>query len=141
MTANELRIGNYLYYHITDNLDKRKEWDEINAVDAEDILCISNGRAEDLSPIPLTKEWLIRLGFVKHISDDNYIENNIEDEIYVDSEEEDTYVSLNTKHFATMFSLSGYGGLKYIEYVHQLQNLYFALTGNELKIKKNDRHV
>ena len=74
-------------------------------------------------PIPLTEEWLIKFGF----------------------EESEVFV----KVFLLNQIPIGYGyayrkgwqimpeGIE-IKHVHQLQNLYFALTGEELTIKDNE---
>lgn len=67
MNAKDLRIGNMIHYKVQDEMDDRKEWDEINIVDAEDILSIEayeNAKQEHpYSPIPLTEGWAIKLGF------------------------------------------------------------------------------
>lgn len=68
-----------------------------------------------LHPIPLTKEWLKKVDWKGYV-----------------------YLSINTN-----FSLDDVGHLYYhgdytginIQYVHQLQNLYFALTNTELELK------
>ena len=62
-----------------------------------------------IEPIPLTEEWLIRFGFKKDMV-------------------------LLTNSDGDNFYLSDFK----IEYVHQLQNLYFALTGNELDYEKEN---
>jgi len=70
---------------------------------------------ECFSPIPLTEGWLTKLGFVKRYSDlyecGKFILNN--EFIMLD-------IDLTVK----------------LEYVHQLQNLYFALTEEELVLTK-----
>ena len=138
MTANELRIGNYLYYHIVDNLDERKEWNEINAVDAEDILDISDGRGEDLGPIPLTEEWLIKFGFIKNhkafVTYERVLDYNTSLTLFKDHEDGVYSMvviltqQLDEEDYQEIV-------LENTSFVHQLQNLYFALTGKELKIK------
>jgi hypothetical protein len=66
-----------------------------------------------ISPIPLTEEWLLKFGFESLLSGAGYVKNRTE-------------IGYNHNGFYIITS-----GLK-IEYVHQLQNLYFALTGEEL---------
>lgn len=75
---------------------------------------------EDFDPIPLTPEWLERLGFIDDLP---WAKGNFR----VDSE--------NRFH---VVDGTGYSVIvaRNIEYVHQLQNLYFALTGEELTIKE-----
>lgn len=67
-----------------------------------------------IKPIPLTEEWLVKFGFLINGS---CCENN---KIVL-------YKIINP----TEFHLAGVK----LQYVHQLQNLYFALTGEELTLK------
>lgn len=78
---------------------------------------------EKIKPIPLTEEWLLKFGFEldnrpSNINGRYYIHN----EIFIEMERNFVMVD------------------KYIisrcEYVHQLQNLYRSLTGQELTIKQ-----
>ena len=77
-----------------------------------------SAKYEDLEPIPLNKEWLLKFGFEK----DNEL----------------NFVKFSFKvHFWSNYNSYMYGwigGNIEIKYVHQLQNLYFALTGEELTI-------
>lgn len=65
-------------------------------------------------PIPLTEEWLLKFGFIKR---------------YKDCYEFGKLI-LNDKF--VMMDIDIHLELRY---VHQLQNLYFTLTGEELTIK------
>lgn len=111
MKAKELRIG--------------------NAVECEGkIYYIDCGEridnAENYKPIPLTEEWLLKFGFV-----------NKRDNIYTPHKCWHEYEMFGNKHTKniTLSLQSGYHVvMARISYVHQLQNLYFALTGKELKI-------
>lgn len=104
MNANELRIGNWVH------------WGKDYQIDVDDI---SNHAWNDvLQPIPLTEEWLLNFGFkkIKTWLGDAYENENgdiayLNGQIYIISED----VKVDTP-----------------KYVHQLQNLYFALTGEEL---------
>lgn len=73
----------------------------------------------DFTPIPLTEEWLFKFGFHKYKGD------NID-------------FFLNDFETACNMELLFWKGnrIKNIKYVHQLQILYFALTNEELTIKK-----
>ena len=80
--------------------------------------------SEFISPIPLTHEWLERLGFkYTDTPDDDYSKNGIT--IY-GSPFEDYWRVEQINHIGM-----GQKPPK-IKYVHQLQNLFFALTGEEL---------
>lgn len=132
MKASDLRLGNYLIdedgeifkvcsIFLNHPLYKDCVFGENNLVS-----CIYT-----IKPISLTEEWLLKFGFIK---DDNgnywidlqthYLELVSSNEhyypVYVQvpemSHEEEQRVSMNR-----------------IVYVHQLQNLYFALTGKELE--------
>ncbi len=106
MKANELRIGNFIY-------NERNEIFKVNWI-TEMIESQSNA-------IPLTEEWLLKFGFKRRQIKDliSYILPS-EIEIY-------QYQSNNYKIF---FEYSD--GVVEIKYVHQLQNLYFALRDEEL---------
>lgn len=117
MKANELRIGNWVRH-------PNSEWDEQ--------LDIENFNVENIeyyTPIPLTEEWLIKFGFV--INKDISLDKN---EIYYSK-------SITILYKYSKFNLyinideDSYYSFSYteIQHIHQLQNLYFALTGEELK--------
>lgn len=87
---------------------------------------------DDLKPVLLTHEILLSIGLSKHVSTRWY------DIQYTTTEDDDD-------HFITvnlMTSRAGaYSGDKggiftgyCLNYLHQLQNLYFALTGTELDV-------
>jgi hypothetical protein len=126
MKANELRIGNYVKYY---GNSKTYKIDGINT-DAEiwgNQGYIRSGSAkisiDAIKPIPITEEWLLKFGLLKSGSvffiDDYYIifrENNIQE------------LGFDVDY--------GFYVLAEFEYVHQLQNLIFALTGKELNYAK-----
>jgi len=71
-----------------------------------------------LRPIPLTEEWLVKFGFVKCKVDEEYFLGDFI--IYLPS-----------------FFKWKDSTLNKVKHVYQLQNLYKALTGEELEIKTN----
>lgn len=108
-----------------------------NAITAHGIHLVEDGKME-FKPLILTEEWLQRLGFIK--KDEKKYVRAIHDYVYVltrDWRKEPSY------HFGIEYTDSpdpNDDGVVYnfsfeIKYVHQLQNLYFALTGEELIIK------
>lgn len=107
INANELRIGNYLTIIGITPIK----------IDAQRILSISNGDT-DYKPIPITEEWLLKFGFVKsdHYSGGYKWHNGM---FYILELAKDAFYC----DYTLIFS---------VDYVHQLQNLYFALTGTEL---------
>ena len=108
LKANELRIGNWVY----DNFN-----DECYPVP----LSMITEAKDQLSPIPLTEEWLVKLGFVSNPYEDRYEKGDFH--IHCDK----------TKGFLDLWVTNCRLDL---QHVHQLQNLYFALTGKELTIKE-----
>ena len=133
MKASELRIGNYFY-------DFDIEEDKGDTYQVEEICCYSkeqqtlgvryrNGSCwsdtELLEPIPLTEEWLKKLGLKDWI----FGKDNEYQVVY-----ENRYVAFSYHHENP--SLHGltvaFTGLE----VHKFQNLVFALTGEELTIQE-----
>ncbi len=143
MKANELRVGSLFYpinrsgeVHLPiemafkvltigfkieaipyDKIPAQVEkWEEFNT--------------NDLSEITLTKEWLLKFGFIK---DDEY------DKCYNKILENGFYLcgigfGVNNEKYDVFLTDSNNNELTIVKYVHQLQNLYFALTGKELEL-------
>jgi hypothetical protein len=114
--ANELRIGNLVQQ------DDGKVYSiKASQLHNNEVL----GRCPiQINPIPITEGWLLRFGFELELKEGN------QNEYRVYSFNQITY---NTNH--------GWWWKKcHLEVqpnnIHQLQNLYFALTGKELKINK-----
>ena len=121
----ELRIGNYVEYRIQDELDDRKEWWELSIIDSSDLQILESGIDEDYRAIPLTEEILLKFGLKK--IDDNlwqykngYLIGFYTKRWFIGKYNFDDMVEMITSFY----------------YAHQLQNLYFALTGEELTFKK-----
>jgi hypothetical protein len=123
MKASDFRIGNLINYKIVDNLDSRKEWFEVSEIDHDDlrVLVIKHKMNQDYQSIILTEEWLLKFGFKETKEDKKikwFVKNRLE-------------IVIGEVNFIVYDHLV----LKHIKYIHQLQNLHFALTGKELKIK------
>ena len=120
INAKELRIGNLVEYKITDKLDERKEWWEVSEIDADDIHWLSKvmPEDEDFRAIPITEEWLFKLGFINDKVLEFYRNDFTDSTIIIDY---------------NFICLLGYSHVK-LNYVHELQNLYFALTQRELTV-------
>lgn len=86
---------------------------------------------DEFEPIPLTAEWLERFGFKEERRDSWGIYDEFGFSI-PDFEIERN----NSGELRLSVNVGEYHIGKPIEYVHQLQNLYFALTGQELVIKE-----
>lgn len=117
MKANELRIGNYVSVNdlivSVNRIEVGKFWATHN-----DLLFF---QGIDTKPIPLTEEWLLKLGFEKKLIQYNNFYCRCKWTIEVNADEYSVYNQYDRY-------------LNTIKYVHQLQNLYFDLTGEELTI-------
>ena len=113
MKVNELRIGNFIAYEPT--ID---DWEEIYVKPGTIIQCEIS--PDSFEPIPLTEKWLIDFSFKGRL--DFKWNNNVGIQI------------IDGKYYFAFKDLSNVLFHSVIEckYVHQLQNLYFALTGEEL---------
>jgi hypothetical protein len=120
MKANELRIGNWIHILDSDCDYKLMNTDDLSLVD-----CGSGSEG-----IPLTEEWLEKLGFFDKYKSVHTRWSKNGFSIQQASDEDDEGGSIPVKQeFSYEFKYD-------IKYVHQLQNLYFALTGEELVIKQ-----
>lgn len=124
MRANELRIGNWVnsqFGGIQQVVDVM--CDGVNTLKYDGI------NYEFIDPIPLTEEWLLKFGFEYN---DYYKNYKIKADIYYHSVKLDDGVWC----YNNDYSDAGCYFISEIEYVHQLQNLYFALTQTELVYEK-----
>jgi hypothetical protein len=137
MNPNELRIGNFI------DTDERVTL-LVTGITSDQIgLKRPDGKEGSLHPIflqgtLLTEEWLLKFGFEQEMDYD--ICNSISKVPHFYNEE---FRIIQSKGFwYSSLRYDGgtsecYEGEIEIKYVHQLQNLYFAITGNELTIKDN----
>lgn len=132
MKASELRIGNYVYYQNLPYSNKKK----VAEILPGDISACAGSSEENYTAIPLTKEWPARLGLSLY----NEACDGNEYEIYID--DHTTFNVIIYKYSQDKFPANAYMkrwgdimNLRKIQHVHQLQNLYFALAGEELIIK------
>ena len=135
MKANELRIGSVLRWidepsrllivsEIGINNQKNRfvrfENGDGSIIDDEDCM---------IEPIPLTEEWLENFGAKRDdLEIDSYVLSSLTcDYRFFKSTTIDGYIYWTCEKVL---------GDTCIEYVHQLQNLYFALTGQELEFSE-----
>lgn len=124
MTASELRIGNLASVFGTNGLPDG--WKE-QAVNAENIkTCVSN--PDWFKPIPLTADWLAKFRFKPYHKSKPHLVFRNTISFYLGGDSIMCEVQMGS-HCEDSESLT------HIKYVHQLQNLFFALTGEELTIK------
>ena len=113
MEAKELRVGNLVKYEDTVYLHGGKITEVGNIIE---------GETDYYQPIPLTEEWLLKFG----IYDLNTLSFKMGD-LFYDLENKELGICGAESCTSKMIFHAK------CEYVHQLQNLYFALTGNELE--------
>ena len=112
MKANELRIGNYVKLKGTDKPFK------VFRIDTTESSTFTTAE-----PIPITEEKLMQLGFKYNESIKHWFINwGINGVEFIKFDE----------HYSLFSFQLGTGKYKVLEHIHQLQNLYFALTGEEL---------
>lgn len=93
------------------------------------------GNIKDLVPIPLTEEILIKAGATKIEDDHVYLMlQDAATHLILMKSGEHWYPSIEQEPEFSNFD-SNIVALNRIESVHQLQNLIFALTGEEIKIE------
>lgn len=119
MNTKELRIGNLI-------TDQFGETFEVSDIHEDEVFNSKIGDipSHGLLPIPLTEGWLIAFGFEKGsdiVGECYYIEQDNSDSDFV------VHVSNEGFYF--------FEPTVDLYHVHQLQNLYFALCGKELKIE------
>jgi len=117
MKATELRIGNWVCNDFT------REDIEVYPMMIHRLSKIEG--EHHIKPIPLTEEWLIKFGFVR----EGMLTMRLDK--FTCYCEEDDYIDNFCLGHIELFDVVP-------KYVHQLQNLYFALTGKELTIKKDE---
>ena len=138
MKANELRIGNYVnvpiqeqcpfridaFEYCSEKFIKVAQEVKLNGFEVHPLTWYGG----DLQSIPLTEEWLLKFGFrAKSINHNFTIDSDVDFRI----SSAQRVIETNER---SSFYLESKFGTK-INYVHQLQNLYFALTGEELTLK------
>jgi len=124
--ANELRIGNLVNRHDIGDDHIRIEYilelgNKPITSGPSKVIC----EYEDLFGITLTEEWLLKFGFNRG-GYDYWINNKIHIEIR-DYKTGDYSLSINEGEFSEG---------KQFQYVHKLQNICFALSGEELQLSK-----
>lgn len=110
MKNTEIRIGNYIKRKgLVVQVDEQTFWDMKN-------------NPEEYEPIELNKDWLYRLGFKSFDCFDGtkYTKNLIE--VFKPLDENIVFIDYSRS------------GNNYFKYVHQLQNIYHALTLEELNL-------
>lgn len=152
MEANELRIGNYVEHEDANEIVEGIHYNNEN----DYLLLIGNylRPIKEIKPVPLTEDWLLRFGFERQKEriynktqlpngGNNGFHNAVE---YLNKSNNQVLYGApyegaeNGYHYIFGSVTTDFGEdyiSKKVEFVHQLQNLYFALTGKELELNPN----
>jgi hypothetical protein len=133
MKAEDLRLGNLIY-------NTKGEVDTV-IIDALIYMLTYPDPICQAKPIPLTEEWLLKFGFNSNSPCKDFEDCGMP---YYAKHGVLLFYNRNRLKHELCYYLIGYGSMRsgkyhismirWIMYVHQLQNLYFALTGEELTI-------
>lgn len=122
MKAEELRIGNFVNLYGDDcRIQTVGMWVHTDTT-------VDEAPVDAVKPIPLSEEWLVKFGFGKSDECERGYNTHKHFGFYYDW------------HFK-QFKLEVDDGANVVDipmqihYVHQLQNLYFSLTSEELTLK------
>jgi hypothetical protein len=130
MKTNQLRIGNYVWDDysgemIVSEIHFNPEQEKgLDSVLLRKNMNLPSGRyiCSQINPIPLTEEWLWKLNAM---STEMHPANN---GIWITCEIDKQGCWVSISHGVGVVVVN-------VMYVHQLQNIYFALTGVELECK------
>lgn len=141
MEVTELRIKNlvqltdqwYVDNHMLYNTPKIVMVDDISKEHlADNSYYVAGYNLSDLEPIPLSEEWIMKLGFKKNgdnfYDSDNSImiegRHQLENSFWLSMGYDTCRENTTTWHIISM-----------VKYVHQLQNLYISLMEEELQMQ------
>lgn len=141
MKATELRIGNIVFYNSEDDKNEPvRYYCTINGADLR-IMQDDENYLKSHEPIPLTPELLEKCGF----SDKDYKSGYIGIEIKAGGMITDFVLTKPQvlgefqKQFCWEYTAGNIPFFLKLEYLHQLQNLYFSLTCKELEINLEEK--
>lgn len=126
MKPEELRIGNWVKYR---GEPVKVEQLRVNCLGIanSDVLVDYN----EIEPIELTKEVLLKVGFEKNGNVYILICGGIKISYYTDKVKQSLDINVSREKRFYKNELRSYD----IEYLHQLQNAYYLLVNKELKIE------
>lgn len=117
MNANQLRLGNWVQVMDDDNSYIQFQ---ISSIVTNSIAC---------EPIPLTPDILEKCGFVLNNLTENWELTENQNIIGIDKDDFSTFIGGTNSDYGFAGTLKSC-----VKSLHQLQNLYFALTGSELTL-------
>lgn len=139
----ELRFGNIVHYEGTEPEYGDEEDVVIGSISEGELMgyayscyhgidcqrCYHINNPSFFSPIDLTEEWLVKFGLRSNNANNNICFVKYSGEINFEVEKVNDGYSLAVESFEYLVG-------KPFQFVHQLQNLYYFLAGDELQIKE-----
>lgn len=125
LDSHEIRLGNTYKIELGDGTYKS---DLINLEDLSNLL--DDDLDDFYQALEISEEYLIKLGFEYNKRYNNYVikVKGFYNSVGYNDEDCDWYYNNDSSNAGCYYITS-------IQYVHQLENLYFALTGEELTYK------
>ena len=135
----ELRVGNYLYYKVFPHAPESYKIIEVISISKNGFISFINdyGNEEthyldNFEKIPLTEEILFKFLF-NNDGHGRLLKNqyNRRDKCI------SSFIFDFSNYYITWQNNFGELKIKFIDYIHNFQNIYFALTNDELTFKKD----
>lgn len=120
MNGEELRYGNYVYSHRANGEKVIHQHFDFS----DDV--------EGYEPIPITKEWLVKFGCWNTPINENLFSCGILS-LYLEDDGDVTVSRIENVNNGCYLTT--------LKYVHQLQNLFFAITGEELELTEKSAEL
>lgn len=119
---NELKVGNLFRFISTDSIEQVAD---IRTAGIK-TPTINNVLIADCEPIPLNEDWLVKLGFTKE-------RNSIDSaDLFI---KKDIVFVLTGEHYTVSWNSVTINLIPAkVKFVHELQNLFYCLTGTELTL-------
>lgn len=127
LKPEQLRLGNYIYSEVT-TVNVKVTTQVLKLIESE----IKTKELSRYKPIPLTEEWLLKFGFERKFFNKEETPRWINKSFYMFIDAV-WYITFKRDGYVSFIAFDCF--LKDLRYVHQLQNLYFALTGKELEVE------
>ena len=135
ITTSDLRLGNWLYYTKETMFPMQvyalgNDWVQLDFEGNESD--VFENTDKEIYPIPITKELIVKSLNAEILGDDYSVKLGDYRYIYFRINN-DGYISIDFFNYDDNSENEICDGIRY---VHELQNLYHALTGKELEIRR-----
>ena len=136
MKAQELRIGNWVKWVFPNRNNQPNKIKDCQVQSIGGLVGVLDSAYgyDQIEPIPLTEQWLIDFGFEAYgsrgfVSKEAFSPGHPSQRFDIDwSKKTGTMCKSRYQEDNDCFTM------RHIKHVHQLQNLYFALTGEDLHL-------